>query len=293
MRPRRNPDHQKIREAVPGGDNEREGTPLSDHRWILAAASAALLAAGACTSSGTGGSAGPGASTTSSAAGGTSTALATTTSSLGAASTSTSRAVTTSSLKGGPTSTPATTTAVTSATTTSSAPAAGGVSLRGDGIGIATFGEAEDVAQAALVAAFGPPTLDTGWQAANTGMEERANRVVMWGGLSVKFLENDAGRYLASWRVSGFAEQVVPEGAPTPALETADGLRLGLSYTEVAGRLGTPTTVWGEGASGYRVERPEGPLFVWFDPPMQGGDPAPDATVVVLDAGDPGPGHDV
>ena len=258
----------------------------------LVAGAGLLLALGACAPSATTATQGP----VVSASSGSSSSV---TSGAKASTSTTARPPETTTTRG-PSSTSSTTSrpATTSTTPTSTAPAsststpaAATVVLRADGLGVATFGQPEAVAEAALSAALGPPTSDEGW--VDGGMDGRPNRLVTWGGLWVKFYENDTGRYFASWRLSGFAAQVLPGDASTPALATPDGLRLGLTYGELAPRLADATLIDGEGASGYRLALAEGPVYVWFDPPI--GDshqpPAPTATVVVLDAGDPGAGH--
>jgi hypothetical protein len=184
------------------------------------------------------------------------------------------------------------TTPVGPAVTTSVVTPATNVELRADGLGIVSFGDAEADVMARLTAALGAPTVDSGWSQANTGMEGRPNRYVMWGGFSVAFLENASGRYLAAWRISAVNDDVGIER--TPALATPDGLRLGLRYEDIQGRLGGAVPVAGEGATGYRVATAAGPLYVWFDPPVYSftQPPGPDATIAALDAGDPMSAHE-
>ncbi len=166
------------------------------------------------------------------------------------------------------------------------------IELRADGLGIVSFGDAEDEVIARLTAALGAPTVDSGWRQANTGFESRPNRNVMWGGFSVQFLENTSGRYMAAWRISAVNDDVGLER--TPALATPDGLRLGLRYEDIQSHLGGAVPVAGEGATGYRVVTATGPLYVWFDPPLYSvtQPPGPGATIAALDAGDPMSSHE-
>lgn len=192
----------------------------------------------------------------------------------------------------GPT-TAAPTTAPRPSTTTTAVAPANAVTLRGDGLGVAKFGEPEQVVMARLIVALGMPSADYGWREANTGIEERAHRQVAWEGFIVSFLEDERGRYFAGWRYS-VAPWSEHDDAATPVLSTPDGLRVGMTWVEVSPRVKVDALVSGEGASGYRVQTGVGPLYLWFDPAMyqNTNPPAPSARVVILDAGDPMSAHD-
>lgn len=110
------------------------------------------------------------------------------------------------------------------ATTSSSAaadPSGGVIELRGDGLGVVALGADPDVAIAAVSAAIGQPTADTGWEPAfstyGTCPGERI-RGVEWDHLVLLFTDGDTahgrGQHLFTWRITG---------AP-PALGTARGL---------------------------------------------------------------------
>jgi hypothetical protein len=93
--------------------------------------------------------------------------------------------------------------------------------LRGDGLGVVDLGAAPDDAIAAVTAALGDPTLDTGWEpsfsAYGTCPGEQI-RGVEWDHLVLLFTDGDTaygrGQHLFTWRLTG---------AP-PALGTAKGL---------------------------------------------------------------------
>jgi len=118
-----------------------------------------------------------------------------------------------SSTTGGPT-----TSAVTTTTIGASAAA---IVLRGDGLGVVDLGATPAVAIAAVSAALGDPSSDTGWQSSSgsygTCPGERI-RGVEWDHLVLLFTDGDTayghGEHLFTWRLTG---------AP-PALGTAKGL---------------------------------------------------------------------
>jgi len=187
---------------------------------------------------------------------------------------------------------PVPTTPVRPAVTTTVVAPATSVELRADGLGIVSFGDAEERVMARLIVALGMPTADSGWRPANVGLEPRPNRAVSWGGFQVAFLENTQGRYLAAWFMStGNGDAGL---GPTPNLATPDGLRPGVRYADIAERLGVVTSIMGEGSFGFRVTTPVGPLYLWFDAPVYSATdlPAADARVSVLTAGDPMSSHE-
>lgn len=116
--------------------------------------------------------------------------------------------------------TAATTSTTLEVTTTSVAPDAQ-IELRGDGLGVTTFGAPPDEAVTAVTDVLGPPTLDTGWEASfssyGTCPGERT-RGVEWDHLVLLFTDGATdygnGEHLFTWRITG---------AP-PALGTAKGL---------------------------------------------------------------------
>ncbi|HLT16738.1 MAG TPA: hypothetical protein VK007_08545 [Acidimicrobiales bacterium] len=108
-------------------------------------------------------------------------------------------------------------------------PGAEEVVLRGDGLGVASFGDDPDEAVAALTEALGPPTDDAGWTSAFgehgtcPGEEIRA---VAWDHLVVLFTDGETehgdGPHLFAWRL---------DGAP-PALGTETGFGWGATAAD-------------------------------------------------------------
>jgi hypothetical protein len=126
----------------------------------------------------------------------------------------------TTSTTAGPSSTTSTTEASADETTTTAAVAAE-IVLRGDGLGVVDLGATPDAAIAAVTAALGEPTRDTGWEPSfseyGTCPGEQI-RGVEWDHLVLVFTDGDtaygSGQHLFTWRITG---------AP-PALGTAVGL---------------------------------------------------------------------
>ncbi len=96
-------------------------------------------------------------------------------------------------------------------TTTTAIPAVEALVLRGDGLGVVALGAEPEGAVAAMVAALGDPSADSGWQAASTsaygtcpGTEVRG---VEWGHLVLLFTdgttEHGRGPHLFAWRITG------------------------------------------------------------------------------------------
>lgn len=114
-------------------------------------------------------------------------------------------------------------------TTTTQAEAAAQIVLRGDGLGVTALGAAPEEAVAAVTAALGEPTRDTGWQASfseyGTCPGEQI-RGVEWDHLVLLFTDADTtygtGQHLFSWRITG---------AP-PALGTSAGLGFGATTAD-------------------------------------------------------------
>jgi hypothetical protein len=104
------------------------------------------------------------------------------------------------------------------------------LALRGDGLGIAAFGDDAEAAIDAVTSELGAPSKDTGWT-------DRGNeygtcpgdsvRGIQWGeGLVLLFIDGDTavgtGQHLSSWRLAG---------AP-PAIATATGLGYGATAAD-------------------------------------------------------------
>jgi hypothetical protein len=114
-------------------------------------------------------------------------------------------------------------------TTTTAEPAESAIALRGDGLGVVALGAAPDAAIAAVTAALGEPSVDTGWEPSfstyGTCPGEQI-RGVEWGGLVLLFTDGDttygSGEHLFSWRVTG---------AP-PAVSTPTGLGFGSTASD-------------------------------------------------------------
>ena len=114
-------------------------------------------------------------------------------------------------------------------TTSSSSPAPSALALRGDGLEVIDLGAAPDAAIAAVTAALGAPTLDTGWESSfssyGTCPGEQI-RAVAWGGLVLLHTDGatdvGTGEHLFSWRITG---------AP-PAVATEKGLGVGATAAD-------------------------------------------------------------
>jgi len=110
-----------------------------------------------------------------------------------------------------------------------SAPVADQIALRGDGLGVVDLGVHPDDAIAAVSAALGDPTVDTGWSSSSgtygTCPGEQI-RGVEWGGLVLIFTNGDteqgSGEHLFAWRIT----------AAPPALSTAAGFGLGATSAD-------------------------------------------------------------
>jgi hypothetical protein len=112
-------------------------------------------------------------------------------------------------------------TATTEASTSTTGATASDLVLRGDGLGLVALGADPAEAMAAVVAALGDPSADSGWQPAGSspygtcpGTEVRG---VEWGHLVLLFTDgataHGSGPHLFAWRISG----------SPPALGTANG----------------------------------------------------------------------
>lgn len=115
----------------------------------------------------------------------------------------------------------ASTTTTAPADTSTTAPAAQAIVLRGDGLGVVDLGASPDAAIAAVTAALGAPTLDTGWESSFSAYGTcpgQQIRGVEWDHLVLLFTDGDTaygtGEHLFTWRITG---------AP-PALGTSKGL---------------------------------------------------------------------
>lgn len=113
--------------------------------------------------------------------------------------------------------------------TTSTTEAESVIVLRGDGVGVVDLGATPETAIAAVTAALGAPSRDTGWEPAfseyGTCPGEQV-RGVEWDHLVLVFTDGDtaygSGPHLFTWRVTG---------AP-PALGTARGLGYGATTAD-------------------------------------------------------------
>ncbi len=115
------------------------------------------------------------------------------------------------------------------ATTTTAAPTSA-AALRGDGLGLVSFGQAPDASMAMLAPLLGAPEEDSGWQPAIgvygvcPGAQVRALR---WGGLSLLFTEGTTdvgtGQHFFSWRQTG----------SPPPIATSKGLSVGATRTDI------------------------------------------------------------
>jgi hypothetical protein len=114
-----------------------------------------------------------------------------------------------------------TTSAADTSTSDTAAAAPAEIVLRGDGLGVVDLGADPAAAVAAVTAALGEPTLDTGWESSSSSYGTcpgQQIRGVEWEHLVLLFTDGDTaygtGEHLFTWRITG---------AP-PALGTARGL---------------------------------------------------------------------
>ena len=119
----------------------------------------------------------------------------------------------------------ATTTTVAPTATEATVEPASALALRGDGLGVASFGDEADTVIEAMTAELGEPSKDTGWASEDSEYGTCSGgpvRGVQWGeGLVLLFTDGDttygSGEHLTSWRLAG---------APPP-VATATGLGYG------------------------------------------------------------------
>lgn len=117
----------------------------------------------------------------------------------------------------------------TTTTTTTTSEAAAAIVLRGDGLGVTALGAAPEDAVAAVSAALGAPTRDTGWESSFSeyGTCPGARiRGVEWDHLVLLFTDEETaqgtGEHLFAWRITG----------SPPALGTATGLGYQAAVTD-------------------------------------------------------------
>lgn len=113
------------------------------------------------------------------------------------------------------------------------------VQLRGDGLGVVTFGDGAEPTIAALTSIYGPPEVDTGYLAEPSGRIRR----VSFGPLMVSLSGDPGAEVFTSW---GYH----PEGLASKPLETEGGAAVGMSFPDLVARVG-PT-------------RPERASSVWL-----------------------------
>lgn len=106
------------------------------------------------------------------------------------------------------------------------------VELRGDGLGVVTFGDAADTTVATLSSVYGPPDADTGWLQEPSGRTRR----VSFGPLVVGLRGDPGDERFVSWSYQ-------PDGAVDEPMRTPDGATVGLTFPELEAIVGTTSPV--------------------------------------------------
>lgn len=188
----------------------------------------------------------------------------TTSSSPSSTTTSTSRPTTTTS---------STTTPPTAPSTTVPVPT---IELRGDGVGVAKFGDGDEATVAAVRAVLGPPTEDTGW--GQSGIFQYNTRHVRFGNLTLDFADEGGPRHFAGWQYDSIHGN---QQYPLP-----NGLTLGMSAAQVNARAPQPVTAGSlEGSTGSCFVDHGTKICAAFDPAWQKPGLPTSGTVVVYVAG--------
>lgn len=142
------------------------------------------------------------------------------------------------------------------------------VKLRGDGLGVASFGDDSDLAIAQITAALGTPLIDSGWlgtDVAYGSCPATQVRALEWAGLKLLFSDAD-DRYSASAPAdTHFMSWEVIIGDPL-RLATPEGINPGVTrdiITEVY-PLVSLTEASGDERAQAQITTPNGQMRVWF-----------------------------
>jgi len=101
------------------------------------------------------------------------------------------------------------------------------VQLRGDGLGVVTFGDGAEPTIAALTSIYGPPEVDSGYEVGPSGRVRR----VSFGPLVVVLAGDPGAEVFTSWSYK-------PDGQVSKPLETSVGPVLELPFSDLERRVG-------------------------------------------------------
>ena len=150
------------------------------------------------------------------------------------------------------------------------------LALRGDGVGVAKFGDNDEMAIVAVSASLGQPSEDHGYS--GPGLWAFRTRGVRWGNLTLIFAERNGGRDFAGWSYdSQFGQQVLP---------LPNSLTLGLSVSALVAEAPQPLRAGDlEGSTGLCFEDSASKICAVLDPPWQKPGTPDSGTVVAYVAG--------
>ncbi len=101
------------------------------------------------------------------------------------------------------------------------------VELRGDGLGVVTFGDGAEPTLAALTSIYGAPSVDSGYQAEAAGRVRRAS----FGPLMVTFAGDPGAETFTGWSYT-------PEPASAGVMRTSGGAAVGMTFADLASQVG-------------------------------------------------------
>ena len=151
------------------------------------------------------------------------------------------------------------------------------VELRGDGLGVVTFGDGADPTIAALTSIYGPPEVDSGDEV----QAGRRVRRVSFGPLVVTLTGDPGAEVFTGWSYRPSTGQV---SAP---LQTAAGAASGLSFDELVARVGPTRPVQVSSVYEQCWTEATGEICASSSSRFAGATPKPDERVSALSASRP------
>jgi len=151
------------------------------------------------------------------------------------------------------------------------------VELRGDGLGVVTFGDGAEPTLAALTSIYGPPEVDSGYEA----QAGRRVRRVSFGPLVVTLSGDPGAEVFTGWSYRPSTGQV---SAP---LQTAAGAASGLSFDELVARVGPTRPVQVSSVYEQCWTEATGEICASSSSRFAGATPKPDERVSALSASRP------
>ena len=151
------------------------------------------------------------------------------------------------------------------------------VELRGDGLGVVTFGDGADPTIAALTSIYGPPEVDSGDEV----QAGRRVRRVSFGPLVVTLTGDPGAEVFTGWSYRPSTGQV---SAP---LQTAAGAASGLSFDELVARVGPTHPVQVSSVYEQCWTEATGEICASSSSRFAGATPKPDERVSALSASRP------